>query len=150
MSKSRLNVFGLNMDIERNVIVSEMPIGWHLVFSHLGAIMIGSFSTKSHMISKEALPEPIIIPALKVVKLISPSLSSTSTFFLESKLWQIWFIDNPTQIDNVIYVYLLKCISKIYSRLFFKDFIVNRCWHRMKQIISTINIFGDDLQRVLF
>jgi hypothetical protein len=37
------------------------------VLSHLGAIIIGSLLTKSRIISKEALPEPTIIPALSVV-----------------------------------------------------------------------------------
>jgi hypothetical protein len=38
-------------------------MGWQRVLSHLGAIIIGSLLTKSRIISKEALPEPTIIPA---------------------------------------------------------------------------------------
>ena len=63
-------------------ITSEIPIGWHFVFNHLGAIIMGNFSTKSRIISKEALPEPIMIPARKVVSANFPLLNSVSTFFL--------------------------------------------------------------------
>ena len=44
-----------------------MAIGCERVLSHLGATITGSFSTRSRIISNEALPEPIIIPALSVV-----------------------------------------------------------------------------------
>ena len=36
--------------------------------SHFGATMTGSFSTRSRMISNEALPDPMIIPARRHVK----------------------------------------------------------------------------------
>jgi len=42
-------------------------MGCVFVFNHFGAIITGNFSTKSRIISKEELPEPTIIPALKVV-----------------------------------------------------------------------------------
>jgi hypothetical protein len=38
--------------------------GLHLVLSHLGAIIIGSLLT-NRIISKDALPEPTIIPAVR-------------------------------------------------------------------------------------
>ena len=47
--------------------------------------MMGSFSTRSRIISKEELPDPTIIPDLKVVKLYISDFKVDSTFFLESK-----------------------------------------------------------------
>ena len=67
MSKLSLNVAGLNRVSDKNLITSEMPMGWHLTCNHLGVIIIGSFSTKSLIISKEALPDPIMIPARNAV-----------------------------------------------------------------------------------
>ena len=60
-------------------------MGCVFVFSHLGAIIKGNFSTKSLIISKDELPEPTIIPALKVVKAYFFERKVFSTFFLESK-----------------------------------------------------------------
>ena len=60
-------------------------MGWHLVFNHLGVIITGSLLTKSRIISKEALPEPTMIPALKVVIANFPLFKTSSTFFLEDK-----------------------------------------------------------------
>ena len=45
-----------------------MPMGCERVFSHLGAIITGSFSTRSRMISNDALPEPMMMLARNVVK----------------------------------------------------------------------------------
>ena len=64
---------------------SLTPIGCVLVFSHLGAIIKGSFSTKSLIISNEELPDPTIIPALKVVRAYCLDWSVFSTFFLERR-----------------------------------------------------------------
>ena len=44
-----------------------IAIGWHKVFTHFGAIITGSFSHKSRMISKDALPAPMIMLALSIV-----------------------------------------------------------------------------------
>ncbi|MPM27094.1 hypothetical protein SDC9_73599 [bioreactor metagenome] len=60
-------------------------MGWHLVLSHCGAIIIGNFSTKSRIISKEALPDPTIIPALKVVNATLELASIVSTFLRDCK-----------------------------------------------------------------
>ena len=60
-------------------------MGWHLVLSHFGVIITGSLLTKSRIISKEALPEPTIIPARKVVVANVPVFKISSTFFLEDK-----------------------------------------------------------------
>lgn len=60
-----------------------MPIGWHFVLSHFGAIITGSFSTKSRMISKDAPPEPIMIAALSDVKGTLEVPSTSSVFCLD-------------------------------------------------------------------
>ena len=73
------------MHFVKKVCTSDMPIGEHFVKSHLGVIITGSFSTKSRIISNEALPEPTIIPALRQVKLKFPFSSSSSTVFLERR-----------------------------------------------------------------
>ncbi|MNL58550.1 hypothetical protein D3C87_1821960 [compost metagenome] len=46
---------------------------------------MGSLLTKSRMISNEALPEPTMIPALKVVVAKTPVFRIVSTAFLEDK-----------------------------------------------------------------
>ena len=63
------HIVKINKDLVKNKIISDTPIGWHFVLNHLGVIMNGSFSTRSLMISNEALPDPMMIPALSVVKL---------------------------------------------------------------------------------
>ena len=55
------------MAFDKNDKTSRTPIGCVLVFNHFGAIIKGSFSTKSLIISKEELPDPTITPALNVV-----------------------------------------------------------------------------------
>ena len=60
-------------------------MGWHLVFSHFGVIITGNLLIKSRIISKEALPDPTIIPALKVVVANFPVFKTSSTIFLEDK-----------------------------------------------------------------
>ena len=65
-------------------------MGWHLVFNHLGAIITGSFSTKSRIISNDALPDPTMIPALRVVKLNVPVCNIPSTRFLDSKCFEVF------------------------------------------------------------
>ena len=47
--------------------------------------MMGNFSTKSRIISKEALPEPTMIPALKVVSAKVELANMLSTFLREDK-----------------------------------------------------------------
>jgi hypothetical protein len=47
--------------------------------------MNGIFSVKSLMISNEALPEPIIIAALKMVQAFPDDLSSSSTANLDPR-----------------------------------------------------------------
>ncbi len=64
---------------------SVIAIGWHLVLSHFGVIITGSLLTKSRIISKEALPEPTMMPALKVVMAKRPVLRTSSTAFREAK-----------------------------------------------------------------
>ncbi len=76
---------GFNNDFDKNSKTSLIAIGWHLVLSHLGVIITGSLLTKSRMISKEALPEPTMIPALKVVDAKFPEVSIFSTLFREDK-----------------------------------------------------------------
>ena len=49
-----------------------MAMGWHFVLTHLGVTIKGSFSHKSLMISKEALPLPTIIAARKTVTAALP------------------------------------------------------------------------------
>ncbi|MNY26485.1 hypothetical protein D3C86_1603380 [compost metagenome] len=85
ISKLWLYVTGFNNDLVRNSKTSVIAIGWHLVFSHFGVIMMGSLLTKSRMISNEALPEPTMIPALKVVVAKIPVFRIVSTAFLEDK-----------------------------------------------------------------
>ena len=46
---------------------------------------MGSLFTKSRIISNEALPEPTMIPALKVVVAKVLVFKISSTFFLEDK-----------------------------------------------------------------
>ena len=46
---------------------------------------MGNFSTRSLIISKDALPEPIMMPDLKLVKLYLPFASSSSTALREAK-----------------------------------------------------------------
>ncbi|MNY37917.1 hypothetical protein D3C86_1725070 [compost metagenome] len=65
-----------------------MAIGWHFVFSHLGVIITGSLFTKSRIISKEALPDPTIIPARNVVSGTVDFPKILSTFFLEDKCFE--------------------------------------------------------------
>jgi hypothetical protein len=72
----------LNNDLDNSSRTSGIAMGWQRVLSHLGAI-IGSLLTKSRIISKEALPEPTIIPALSVVVGKVPVFRMVSTFFLE-------------------------------------------------------------------
>jgi hypothetical protein len=43
-------------------------MGWERVWSHRGATITGSFSTRSRMISNEALPEPTMMPLRRVVR----------------------------------------------------------------------------------
>ena len=54
--------------------ISIKPTKLHreTVLTHRGAIIIGNFSTRSRIISNEALPEPMIIPARKVVIAYAP------------------------------------------------------------------------------
>jgi hypothetical protein len=73
----------LNNDLDNRSRTSGIAMGWQRVLSHLGAIIIGSLLTKSRIISKEALPEPTIIPALSVVVGKVPVFRMVSTFFLE-------------------------------------------------------------------
>ena len=54
-------------------------MGCDLVLSHLGATIRGSFSTRSRIISNDALPLPRMIPALSVVRWYEPLESSSST-----------------------------------------------------------------------
>ena len=49
----------------------RMLMGWHLDIIHFGASMNGFLSTMKLMISNDALPEPMIIPAFSVVTGIS-------------------------------------------------------------------------------
>ena len=65
-----------------------MAIGWHKVLSHFGATITGSFSTRSLIISKEALPEPTIMPARKAVNGICPLLKIFSTASLDDKCFE--------------------------------------------------------------
>ena len=66
-------------------IVNESHLSKHFVFSHFGVIIIGSFSTRSLIISKDALPEPTIIPARKAVSGILLSFNLFSTARRECK-----------------------------------------------------------------
>ena len=63
-------------------------MGCVFVFSHLGAIITGNFSTKSLIISNEELPEPTIIPALKVVNAYLFDCNMLCTFFLDNKCFE--------------------------------------------------------------
>ena len=60
-------------------------MGWHFVLSHLGVIITGSLLTKSRIISKEALPDPTIIQALKVVNGTIDFAKILSTFLRDDK-----------------------------------------------------------------
>ena len=75
-----------------------MPKGCVFVFSHLGVIINGSFSTISLMISKEELPDPTMIPALKVVR----------PYFFEAKVFSTFFLDNKCLESFVSFVMPLK------------------------------------------
>lgn len=65
-----------------------IAIGWQRVLSHFGAIIIGSFSTKSRIISNEVPPEPIIMAARKTVSDASASDNKVSAFFLELRCFE--------------------------------------------------------------
>ena len=56
---------------------SEIAMGWQRVFNHFGATITGNFSTRSRINSKEALPDPIIIPSRNVIRASYPSASSS-------------------------------------------------------------------------
>ena len=73
------------MALNKNFKTSLIAIGCVLVFNHFGAIITGNFSTKSLIISKEELPEPTIMPALKVVSEYVFDCKIISTFFLDNK-----------------------------------------------------------------
>ncbi len=62
-----------------------MAIGWQRVFTHRGTVITGNFSVRSRMISKEALPEPIMIAARKTVNAALAVCKTSSTFRRESR-----------------------------------------------------------------
>ena len=79
MSKLLLYVSGFIKIPVRYLTTLLMAMGCVLVFNHLGAIITGSFSTRSRMISKETLPEPTIIPVQRMVRPYFPADSTFST-----------------------------------------------------------------------
>ncbi len=60
-------------------------MGWQRVLSHLGVTITGSFSTRSRMISNEALPDPRMMPALSVVSGALAVASTSSTFLRDCR-----------------------------------------------------------------
>ena len=63
-------------------------MGWALVKIHFGAIITGSFSTRSRMISNDALPDPTIIPARKTVNAYFSLFKMSSTFRLDFRCFE--------------------------------------------------------------
>ena len=67
MSKVLPMHLSLSITPLRKLITSLIAMGWLLVLSHFGVIITGSFSTRSRIISNDALPEPSMIPARRTV-----------------------------------------------------------------------------------
>ena len=74
---------------------------------------MGSFSTKSLIISKEALPEPIIIPDRIVVRLKEPLDKIVSTFFLDSRCFERW-------VSLTIPLKYITCLTAVFEMYFLK------------------------------
>ena len=51
------------MEDSRYFSTSSTAIGWAFVETHFGVVITGSFSTRFRIISKLALPDPMITPA---------------------------------------------------------------------------------------
>ena len=58
---------------------SRIAIGWLRVLTQRGHIMTGSRSTKALIISKDALPEPMIMAARNSVVATEPALRMSPT-----------------------------------------------------------------------
>jgi hypothetical protein len=73
-------------------------MGWVWVVTHLGVTMTGSFWTRLRMISKLALPEPMITPALTQIVWICSGLAeriSPVSMRLSRCLLAVFFTPRP-------------------------------------------------------
>ena len=101
-----------------------MAIGWHFVINQRGVIIKGNFSTKSLIISNEALPDPTIIPAFNVVSAKLESDKIDSTFFLDDKCFDsslallipLKYITCWALVCSILFLKLLAQISSIFSK----------------------------------
>lgn len=118
-------------------------MGWVLEWTHLGVIIIGSFSTRCRIISKLTEPAPMIIPALNQMHCSLPGqalkISPVSMRLLRCRLALSLFHPEPAQVDNPLDVIFQAGVTKIFRASAVSFFKVPTRPHGMNEVIGHIN-----------
>ena len=102
--------------------MSLTEMGCVRVKIHLGATIMGSFSTRSRMISNDALPDPTIIPARNTVKAYLSLFKISSTFLLELRCFESLFSFDMLSLSNELFAstIMLFVINYVFKEIEFR------------------------------